>query len=172
MLQLSSYFVGKPVLSLRAGAPVAWSTAPIINPRNLKIEGFYCVDTLDKATLILLVQDIRELNKQGFIIDDHDVLVTTEDVVRLQDVLNFQFELYKKAVETVGKDKIGRVTDYAVETSSMYIQKLYVSQPLWRNLAGGALSVDRSQVVEVTNKRIIINDLLQPTPSAAPAVAA
>jgi sporulation protein YlmC with PRC-barrel domain len=172
MLQLSSYFVGKPVLSLRVGGPVAWVQAPIINPKNLKIEGFYCVDSMDKTTLVLVTQDIRELNKQGFIVDDHDVLVEPDDLVRMQEVMNFQFELYKKPVETVDKVKIGKVNDYAVESSSMYVQKLYVSQPIWRNFAGGSLSVDRSQVVEVTNKRIIINELLQPTPSTAPAVAA
>lgn len=167
MLQLSSYFIGKPILSLRSGTPVAWSTMAIINPKNLKIEGFYCVDSMDQATLVLLDQDIREMSRQGIIIDDHDVLVEPEDLVRLRDVLEAGFELYKKAVETVDNVKVGKVNDYAVETSSMYVQKLYVSQPIWKNLTGGSLSIDRSQIIEVTDKRIIINELLQPTRATA-----
>jgi sporulation protein YlmC with PRC-barrel domain len=73
--------------------------------------------------------------------------------------------LLKKPVETVSKEKIGKVSDYAVETTTMYVQKLYVSRSIIRNLTGGGLSIDRSQIVEITNSRIIINDLLQGTPS-------
>jgi sporulation protein YlmC with PRC-barrel domain len=71
--------------------------------------------------------------------------------------------LIGKPVVTQGKDKVGKVSDYATEIETMYIQKLYVSQPLLKSLTGGSLSIDRSQIMEITNRRIIITDLLQPT---------
>jgi len=169
MLQLSGALLNKPVLSLRSGNPVAWVVAPLINPNSLKIEGFYCEDSFDKNQLILLYQDIRELSQQGFIVNDHDALSTPEDLVRLKRVIEQHFELMKKPVETTSKDKVGKVSDYAVETTTMYIQKLYVSQSILKSLAGGSLSVDRSQIVEITNKRIIIQDILKGTPSPATA---
>ena len=172
MLQLSGRLYNWPVLSLRSGGPVAIAVAPIINPKYLKIEGFYCEDSIDHQQLFLLSQDIREFSNQGFIIDDHDKLAEEDDLVRLRDVLDTQFELLGKAVQTVSKDRIGKVREYAVETTSMYIQKLYVAQPVWKNLTGGTLSIDRSQIVEVTSKRIIINDLLEPTSETAAAMAA
>lgn len=172
MLQLSAYLYNCPILSLRSGGKVATTVMPIINPKYLKIEGFYCEDSQDHTQLVLLSQDVREYSKKGLIIDDHAVLADPEDLVRLHDILELDFQLLKKSVETTGKDKIGKVNDYAVETTTMYIQKLYVSRPLWQNLAGGTLSVDRSQIVEVTSKRIIINDLLEPTSEPAAAVAA
>ena len=172
MLQLSGYLIHKPVLSLRTGGAVAWVTEPIINPRNLKIEGFLCKDNMDGQLLILLYQDIREVSKRGFIIDDHDVLTEPDELVRLKDILDARYQLQKKPVETTSKEKIGKVSDYAVETATMYIQKLYVSRSIWRSLTGGSLSIDRNQIVEITNRRIIINELLQPTPAAAAAVAA
>jgi len=172
MLQLSGYLYNWPVLSLRSGDKVATAIAPIINPKYLKIEGFYCEDSISRKQLILLTQDIREFSERGFIVDDHDVLAEEEDLVRLRDVLELQFELLKKPVETSSHDKLGKVGEYAVETSTMYVQKLYVSQPLWKNLAGGTLSVDRTQIVEVTSRRVIINDLLEPTIDQAPAMAA
>lgn len=169
MLQLSGSLLNKPVLSLRSGGTVAWIVEPIFNPNNLKLEGFYCDDTVDKQRLILLYQDIRELSNHGFIIDDHDVLAQRRDLVRLKSVLNLHFELLNKPVVTVSKDKIGKVSDYAIETDTMYVQKLYVSRSILRNLASGSLSIDRSQIVEITNNKIIINDLLQGTPSPAAA---
>jgi|SRR6185312_6323637 len=173
MLQLSNFLYNRPVMSLRTGGQVATAIAPVLNPKSLKVEGFYCEDSANhKQLLVLLSQDIREVSHRGFIIDDYDVLAEPEDLVRLQEVLELGFELLKKPVETVSKQKVGRVNDYATEISTMYVQKLYVSQPLWKSFTGGSLSVDRTQIVEVTTKRIIINELLQPTPTPAAAVAA
>ncbi|SRR5581483_5598856 len=172
MLQLGSNLLGKPVLSLRTGGPVAWVAAPIINPTRLNVEGFYVTDSVDHSRLILLYQDIRELSPQGYIVDDHDVLAQPADLVRLQNVLNFNFELLNKPIETVDHEKIGKVGDYAVETTTMYVQKLYASRSIWKSLTSGSLSIDRTQIVEVTNKRIIINNPLRGIPSAVTATAA
>lgn len=171
MLQLSASLLDKSVLSLRTGTPIATITAAIFNPNNLKIEGFYCQDRFDKTELILLYQDIRDVLKQGYVVDDHSVLVEPEELVRLRDILELDFELIGKHVETISKHKVGKVNDYAVETETMFVQKLYVSQSLIKNFTGGTLSIDRTQINEITPRRIIINELLKASPSAATAAA-
>ena len=65
MLRLSESLINRPVMSLRTGQPVATVTEPIINPNNLKIEGFYCTDRFSKNELVLLYQDIRDVITQG-----------------------------------------------------------------------------------------------------------
>ncbi|HVW23146.1 MAG TPA: hypothetical protein VHB51_01500 [Candidatus Saccharimonadales bacterium] len=169
MLQLSGGLLNKAVMSLRTGTPVATVTGPIFNPNNLKIEGFYCRDRFSGKELILLPQDIRDLLNQGFVVNDHDVLTEPDELVRLKDVLELNFELIGKPVETVSKQKVGKVSDYAVEVETMYVQKIYVSQSILKSFTGGSLSVDRSQVQEITPRRIIINDLLKTAPVAATA---
>ena len=169
MLQLSTSLLNKPVLSLRTGAPVATTTTPIINPNNLKIEGFYCIDNFSKKQLVLLYQDIRDVLPQGFVINDHEILAEPDELVRLQDVIKLHFDIMNKPVTTSeGRSKIGKVTDYATEIETMYIQKIYVSQSLLKSFSGGNLGVDRSQIIEITPHRIVINDPLQPTPARAP----
>lgn len=170
MLQLSQSLINRPVLSLRTGTTVATTISVIINPNNLKIEGLYCQDRFDKKQLVLLYQDIRDVLPQGLVVDDHAVLSEPEELVRLDDVIKLHFELIGKPVITVSKEKIGKVNDYAAEVETMYIQKLYVGQTLLKSLTGGNLSVDRSQIVEITNRRIIINDILKTVPAAAPAI--
>ncbi|HET6924653.1 MAG TPA: hypothetical protein VFH39_02380 [Candidatus Saccharimonadales bacterium] len=169
MLQLSKTLLNQPVMSLRTGSPVATAVAPVINPDNLKVEGFYCTDQFSGKQLILLYQDIRDVIPQGFVVDDHDSLSDPEELIRLRDVLNLRFDVIGKPVQTISKEKVGKVSDYAVETTTMYIQKLYVSQSLLKSFTGGSLSIDRTQVHEITEKRIIINDLLQGVPAAMPA---
>ncbi len=171
MLQLSNSLLNKSVMSLRTGSAIASIVGPIINPNNLKIEGFYCQDRFNKQLLVLLYQDIRDLLPQGYVVNDHDVLVEPGELVRLKEVLDLDFELIGKQVVTTSKQRIGKVSDYATETETMLIQKIYVAQSLMKSLTGGSLSVDRSQVNEVTPKRLIINDLLKTAPATAPAAA-
>ena len=156
-------------MSLRTGAPVAYVTQPIIDPNNLKIEGFYCQDSVNRDTLVLLYQDIRELLPQGFVIDDHDVLTPPGELVRLSDIMKLNFQLDGMSVETQDKEKIGKVSDYATEVETMYIQKLYVSRSVFKSLSTGQLSVDRNQIIEITPKRIIIHNPLQGKPATAAA---
>lgn len=172
MLQLSASILNRPVMSLRTGSQVATAVAPIVNPNNLKIEGFYCTDRFDNSELVLLYQDVRDVIPQGLVVDDSDVLVDPEDLVRLKDILKLRFELIGKQVETVSKKKVGKVSDYAVETTTMYIQKLYASQSILKSLTGGSLSIDRTQIQEITNKRVIINELESTVAAPAPAAIA
>src|SRR3989344_8864529 len=167
MLRLSTSLINQPVLSLRTGGQVAITQRAIINPNNLKIEGFFCLDSIEKKQLILLYQDMRDVIAKGIVVNDHEVLVGQEHLVRLKDIIAINFELFGKPVITVGKTKLGKVSEFAAETETMYVQKLYVSQSILKSLTGGSLSVDRSQITEITNKKIVIQDILQGTAAEA-----
>ena len=169
MLVLSKSLLNQPVMSLRTGRPVATAVQAIINPNNLKIEGFYCIDSENKGKqLVLLHRDIRDVLPAGIVVDDYDVLTEPEDLVRLKKVMEYQFEVIGKAVVTDKKARLGKVTDYSTDPESMYIKKLYVVQSVFKSLSGGNLGIDRNQIVEVTNSKIVVRDLLQPVPADAP----
>jgi uncharacterized protein YrrD len=172
MLQLSASLLNKSVLSLRTGSAVASITGVIINPDNLKVEGFYCQDRFNKKELVLLPQDIRDIMPKGYVINDHDVLTEASELVRLKKVMEMNFELIGKQVVTVDKQKVGKVSDFATEMGTMYVQKIYVAQSVFKTLTGGSLSIDRSQIQEITPRRIIINNLMEKAPLTAPAAAA
>jgi sporulation protein YlmC with PRC-barrel domain len=171
MLQLSNTFANKNVMSLRTGTAVARITRPIFNPNNLKIEGFICQDSFSKHELVLLYQDIREILPQGFVVDDHDVLADPDELVRLRDLIELDFQLIGIRVVTNSQERIGKVADFATEVETLFIQKLYVSQSMFKTFTGGQLSVDRSQIIEITNTKIVIQDPLRGTPASATALA-
>lgn len=167
MLQLSASLINKSVMSLRTGTEIASVLGSIINPDNLKIEGFYCQDRFDNQMCILLYQDIREIVSQGYVVNDHDVLVLPEDLVRLKKIIDLNYDILGKQVVTISKEKVGKVNDYATETETMYIQKIYVTRSIFKSFVGGSLIIDRSQVNEITPTRIVINDLLEGSPVVA-----
>jgi len=148
-------------MSLRTGQPVATTSGVIIDPNNLKIEGFYCTDRFDRSEMVLLYQDIRDVIAQGFVVNDHDVLARPDDLVRLTKLLQLGFDLKGMRVVTVGGQRLGKVSDYAIEIETMYIQKFYVTQGFMKGLTGGNLGIDRSQVHEITNAKVIVLDPLQ-----------
>jgi sporulation protein YlmC with PRC-barrel domain len=168
MLQLSNSLLNKDVLSLRTGGPIASITQTIINPNNLKIEGFYCVD-ISRTPLVLLTQDIRDILAQGVVVNDFEVLTEPGELVRLEKVLRLNFQLIGKSVMTASKQRVGKVSDFATDTSTFYIQKIYVSQSILKSLNTGQLSIDRTQIIEITPKKVVIQDLLkgQKAPLAA-----
>lgn len=170
MLQLSAMLINRPIMSLRTGTQVGMTIAPIINPNNLKIEGFYCQDIQHKR-LVLLEQDIRDILAQGIVVNDADAMTEPSELVRLKDVMALHFELIGKHVYTTNRDKVGKVNDYATEVQSMFIKKLYVSRSLFKNFATGSLGVDRTQIVEITRDKIVIQDLEEKVPVGAGAVA-
>lgn len=167
MLQLSAALLNQPILSLRTGGTVATIESVIFNPNNLKIEGFYCKDSVNGRRLVLVSQDIRDILKAGIVINDFDVLAEAEDLVRLEETMRIGFELLGKPVYTISKSRVGKINDYAVDQETLYVQKLYVGQSLLKSFSGGQLSIDRNQIVEITNKKIIVNDLLQKINKAA-----
>lgn len=145
-------------MSLRSGGPIAIIKAPIINPNNLLIEGWICEDSRDRKQLVLLSNEIRDILPQGFAVNDLDALSEVGDLVRLQELLALKFNLLGLKVTSESGKSYGKISDYAFETNNMYIQKLYSSQSLVKNFSGGTHSIDRAQIVEVTNKRIVIED--------------
>jgi uncharacterized protein YrrD len=171
MLILSGQFANKKVISLRTGQEVAYLVGPIINPSNLKIEGFRVTDSKSKESLILLTQDIRQYDLSGIFINDHSDLSEEVDLVRIKDLLNMNFILIGKNVETASASKIGKVVDYAFDNTSMFIAKLFVSKPLFKSLNGASLTVQRDQIVNITPTKVVIEDLLSKVPAAAVNVA-
>lgn len=169
MLQLSSTLINQAILSLRTGGQIATAIEPIINPNNLKVEGFYCDDRFENKQLILLTQDIRDRVTRGFVVNDHEVLAEPKELVRLEKVLKLHFELIGKPVVTVHKQRLGKVNDYAVDDNALYVQKIYVGQSILKSLTGGNLSIDRNQIVEITDRKIVVQDPLKGVKDTLPA---
>jgi sporulation protein YlmC with PRC-barrel domain len=159
MLLLSNKITEVPVLSLRTGGRVAIATVPIINPHNLRLEGWYCEDNFSKEVLILLAKDVRDFVPQGIAVNDFEVLSDPKELVRLKDVLELEFSLIGKPVVTNHRRRLGKISDYALENETMMVQKLYVARPVFKSLTTGQLSIDRTQILEITDRRVIVKDV-------------
>lgn len=158
MLQLSKIYYDRPILSLRTGGDIGHALSPLINPNNLKIEGWYATARGERDSCILPSNEVRDIINKGIVVNDHTSLTATEDLVRMKDIINMGFELIGKQVITDQKRKIGKVSDYAVDDQSLHIKKLYVQQSLLRTMSMDQRIIDRDQIVEINNREVIVRD--------------
>lgn len=156
MLVLSKELYNRPVLSLRSGTSIAQAERPLIDPRNLQIVGWWCKPRTGKGPRILLSTEARDIGNKGIIVDDHMDLSEPEDLVRLREVIDIDYTLEGKAVKTE-RNKLGKVSDFSFN-DGFFVQKLYVSSSIVKALGANEWVIDRTQVIEVTDKYILVRD--------------
>lgn len=171
MLTLGKQLEGKDILSLRIGRKVGIASQPIINPNNLKIEGWHAFDIGKKQEAVMLSQDVRDILPQGFVVNDHDALTEHGELIRLKDTIQEAFSLYDKKVVSDHGKKLGKVSDFAFDKDAMFIQKIYISQSLVKSFSGGTLIIDRAQIIEITDKKITVKEPTIEEREAVPATA-
>lgn len=157
MLVLNKSITDIPVMSLQSGGTLGTAMQPIIDPRKLQIIAYYVAGPRISETSVLHTSDIREYGSLGFIVDDADSIMSLDDdLVRLNEVINFRFSLIGKAVVNEDKKKLGKVLEYTVESDSFMIQKIHVSQSVLKNISSSSLLIHRSQIIEITDHQIIV----------------
>ncbi|MFT4532129.1 MAG: hypothetical protein ACI9T8_000139 [Candidatus Saccharimonadales bacterium] len=164
MMRLSDAFMNRSVLSLRTGSPVGLAIGPIIDPNNLKIAGWHAKDLRQKGDFILPTGEVREIITKGLVVNDHDALTHPEDLVRLKPIIDIAFELVGKQVVNERKRKIGKVTDYSVD-NGFYVKKIYATPSLIRSLKSQQLVIDRDDILEVTDSKIVVREATVKSPS-------
>jgi len=156
MLVLKKALENKPVASVQSGHRVAMTEGMIIDPRDMRIFAFHVSSPQDQ-NLVLHAEDIRSVTPQGMVIDDNDQLMSfDDDLVRLKKVTDIGFKLIDKPVYTENKKKLGKVADFVTETDGFIIMKLHVNRSMAKSFATSQLIIDRSQIVQVTDDRIIV----------------
>lgn len=134
------------------------TTLPIINPNNLKIEGWHAEERGSRDYRILPSTHVREILPKGLVVDDHESLTLPEDLVRMQDIIQLQFELKGKSVKTDAGRKLGKITDYVTDDQSMLVQKIHITPNGLKSLTKNDLIIGRNQIVEINNKEIIVKE--------------
>lgn len=158
MLISADRLVNTPVMSLQTGGQLATTKTTVIDPRSLKVIAFELEGpSLDNNPAFLLINDVRELSNLGLIVDSSEEFVGLADVIKLEEVYNFNFRLDNIQVKDQANHKLGRVISYSVEPESFMVKQLNVKRPLLKSFTDTELLIDRSQVFEVTNDAVTIN---------------
>ncbi|MBR6097790.1 hypothetical protein IKP94_03520 [Candidatus Saccharibacteria bacterium] len=151
-----------PVLSLHIGGQTAAVKRVIVDPEDLSIMAFELEGPIIRDPEIgsfLMAEDIRETSNQGLVVDSADRFVNPEDVIRLNEVLELNFNLEGlKVVTKEGKNikKLGKIIDYTVDSSTLSIFQIIAQRPFMESFVDPQLTINRSQITEVDDFKITI----------------
>lgn len=149
-----------PVLSLHVGGMIAKTTRLIIDPNDLKVVAFELTgpEVGGENGTILQVKDVREFSGMGMVVDSIDEFVNPGDVIRLDKILELNFELIGKKVESKKGSKIGKVSGFVVNTDDFAVQQFIVQRPFVKAFLDPELLIGRSEIVKVTDEKVIVKD--------------
>lgn len=157
MLVLSTQLQNIQFMSLQNGGSLGIASEPIIDPRKLQVVAYHIAGPRIQKPSVVHTSDIREFGPLGFIVDGADsVMDLDEDLVRLQEVIKFNFSLIGKPVFDEQKKKLGKVLEYTLETDGFFVQKLHLSQSVIKNIKASNLIIHRSQIVEINDRKIVV----------------
>lgn len=157
MLVLGSRLHQTPVMSLQTGTRIAHTMTPIIDPANLKIIAYEVEGPLlTERPSYLRTADIREMGGLGMIIDSSDELVVGDDILKIKEIRDLNFQLVGMAVIDEAKHKLGKIEDYTLETDSFVVQQLHIRRGFMRSLNDTGMLIHRSQIVEINDRFIVV----------------
>lgn len=162
MLVNASRLRNYPVLSLHVGGPIAWVESEIVDPEKLKIVAFNvdgpAIKNDPEAGNILEARDVREFSNMGMIVDSIETFVNPGDVIKLDKILALNFALEGLKVETKKGTKLGKISDFIVDTETFTVIQLVVKRPIVKAFLDPELIIPRKEIVEVNDYKIIVKD--------------
>ena len=147
-------------MSIQTGSEIAKTIRPIVDPKDLRILAYEVESDLAKShdmPIFVRLADVRELSSMGFILDSIDDLIELNDVIKIKEVYGLGFDIIGIHVTDEKKRKLGKVTDFTVETGDFIIQQLVVKRPLLKSFNDTELVIHRSQIIEINPDSIVVH---------------
>ncbi|HSX41029.1 MAG TPA: hypothetical protein VLF21_00085 [Candidatus Saccharimonadales bacterium] len=171
MYVLATQLKGLPVLSLQTGQPIASVDRPIMQGSDLEIMALHCrMGRLRNQEGVILMRDIRQVAADCIIIDSFDEIEDVNEIVRLKEIAEKNFDPIGKMVVSESGQKLGKVEDYTINLKTFLLQKLYVHQSVMKSILFNNLVVDRTQIIEISPRQFVVRDATVKQPSLAPVV--
>lgn len=159
MLVSATRLIGTKILSMQSAGPIGEISSPIVDPNTFKIIAFYLTGgIIGRDANILDVKSIREYSRYGCVVDSIEEVVSKDDVIKISQVIDLNFELTGLKVETKKGSNLGKVLDYTVTSEDFTIQQIIVKRPLIKSFSDPELTIPRKEIVEVTDYKVIVKD--------------
>ena len=157
------------VMSLQTGAELARVKHVLVDPRDLTVVAYELEGhNLDQHPSFLRPIDARELSHLGFIVDSNEEFIGSDDVIRIQEVIGFGFNLIGLEVIDDHKRKLGKVVSFAIDSGSFSVQQLSVKRPLLKSFGDTELLINRAQIIEVSDTTVKVASLDSKEPATSP----
>ncbi len=155
MLIEAKNFLDLPVATIEEKEKIGLVKKILIDKKNAKILGFI-INTggfLFGNDLFLSETDLLDIDTHGLTTRNKDNLVDPSEIVRVKKMLDEQFSLFRLTAMTRSKRKLGKISNFVIDTTMLQVVKFYVTGWIDNKI------IDYRHVYKITNKEIIFDDL-------------
>ncbi len=156
MLILQSRLSQMPVASIQVSHRIGYVNGFVLQPKDLKVAALIVESPISKQPLFLYVEDIVELRPKGVLINHNEQLMEADGLVRLEKLLDTNFQIIGKKVIDENKRRVGTATDFVINANGWLVQKIHAEPSLVRMLNRPDRVIDRRQVIRVSDKEIVV----------------
>lgn len=170
MLKSAKSFLNIPIISLYNTTKIGSLMDFIIDPDLGKVVGVIGERSgfFKKRIKVISIVDIREISERALLVDNENVLVPQEDIIKINNIINSDIKILENKVITESGKYLGKVTDFLID-DFFYISKLYVN-PVLTNILTTQLIISRDLILKVTKEEIIVSDDILEKPREREAV--
>ena len=158
MNRLFSTTVGLPIICVDTGITDYKLSAFVIDTDRLTIELVVIQQAFDSNKYYIMPRSVREIGRQSIIINSEDDISEANDIIRYQKIISSKPYLVGYKVVNSSKQKLGSVKDFGFDSTHLTINKLVVRSHWSRRLLAKELIINRSQVVKIDNKTVVVNE--------------
>lgn len=109
--------------------------------------------------MVVLPMDI--LSWQDIIkIHSHDSIIEANEVLKIDELMKKDIQIFRNRVESQEGDYVGRVYDYSIDPKSLSLKNLYIAKDILGLFRYNARIIRSKDIIEILKDKIIIkNDL-------------
>ena len=151
---------GQPVVAQHTGETVGAVADWVIDPGKGKVEAF----ELSGGRFVSPVDVLNYLDA-GLVVASRDAAQSPDELVRVKKLLSERCRLIGCKTVTERGKRLGKVKDGLVDTTSLFIAKIYVQPQLWNRIFQEERIIPREQVVTMTPKQVVVRYDVKPQAS-------
>ena len=158
MLIQGSRLIDIPVISMDSNTLLSQTVNPIINPYSLEILAYEVIgNMIGIKPCFIDINDIIRINSDGFIIHSKESLISKDKNADIEKYYDLKFGLIGMKAIDQNNHKLGKIIDFTIESNSFIIQQINIKRPLIKSLGDTELLINRKQIIEITDKIIVVS---------------
>ncbi len=167
MMKFVSQLVGAKVLLYQEGAIVGEASRVLIDPDDATFVGLAVQPSHLRSERYIPTSEIKGYGSGYLMAKGLSSLSEENEVIKIRKVLSNEPQIIGARVVTEDGTRIGKVADATVNLKDSILDKLYLTSLLNIGLLGEQKIIDRSQILKIEKKKIIVRDTKETKPVPA-----
>lgn len=149
---LASCLFNLPVASTESQSKIGQIYKIIFDPKNGSILGFLVKTSFFQRPKVCSISDILSLDETAAVVENGDVLVEKEEIVRIDELLKQNIPILGQKAQTESGKNLGKVVDLLIDTATLMVTKFYLKD-LWQERI-----IPADKICKITSKAVVFQD--------------